>query len=248
MEKNLITIEALEKRGYFHFTRQTKKQRISGHDDFSCSQKMKELSNDLLEIKKQNPEYEEFMDILEDCWIKCIPETKCSEATMSVVVCLMLSKHSDGWILGDSHYLLRFDYTGAMRMGIYDYECSSGNLYMNIPYSDDAKAEIEMLEKNRFIPSGFSFIGKPMPKNKEAFHANPPYSLSMNSGWRNANWHMSIEVDEHDLIKDIEFSTWENTSMFERPRSCEGDEVEEQDALTCLSDQYSDEEWRRITS
>ena len=247
MKENLITNETLKKRGYFHFTKDTKVQQTSESEETSCIQKMKEVSNELLEIKEANPEDEELMDILDDCWVKCIPETSC-EFPMFVVLCVKLLKDKDGWIYSDNHLLLKFDMNGAMMMGFYDYNLSNGSFYMNIPYNSNAEVEMEMLKKNRYVSDGFSFQGKPMPQNKEAFHPNPPYSLSLNSGWRYANWHMAIEVDKNDIILDIDFSTWYITSMFQRPRSCEDDDIERQDAFTYLCDQYTDEEWEKINS
>ena len=57
-----------------------------------------------------------------------------------------------------------------------------------------------------------------MPENKDMFHPNPAYSLAKNSGWRNAYWLLSIEVDDEDVIQGLELPTYEReASMFQRP-------------------------------
>lgn len=107
--------------------------------------------------------------------------------------------------------------------------------------------EIELLVAGRYIPNDFTFIGKPMPENKDMFHPNPAYSLAKNSGWRNVYWHLSIEVDDDDIIKDFELSTYEReASMFQRPHCMSDDTTEAFDAALLIADQYSDEEWQKI--
>lgn len=107
--------------------------------------------------------------------------------------------------------------------------------------------EIESLIAGRYIPGNFTLIGKPMPENKEMFHPNPAYSLAKNSGWRNVYWHLSIEVDDDDIIKNLELSTYEReTSMFQRPHGMLDDMAEAFDAALVIVDQYTDEEWQKI--
>lgn len=109
--------------------------------------------------------------------------------------------------------------------------------------------EISLLTARRFIPrSGFSFIGKPMPKNKEIFHPNPKYTLAYNSGWRNVYWHLSIDVDENDIIQNLELSTYQrDVSMFQRPILKIGDLTDAFDAALMIADQYSEEEWNQMS-
>lgn len=107
--------------------------------------------------------------------------------------------------------------------------------------------ELEFLIARRFIPENFTLIGAPMPENKNIFHPNPPYSLACNSGWRNVYWHLSINVDENDIIQDLELSTYEReTSMFQRPYCMDDDMTEAFDAALMIVNQYTDEEWNKI--
>lgn len=107
--------------------------------------------------------------------------------------------------------------------------------------------EVICLTTGRYIPREFTFIGKPMPKNKDVFHPNPAYSLAYNSGWRNIYWHLSIDVDDNDIIEDIELSTYEReSSIFQRPHGMKDDPVDAFDAALMIVDQYSYEEWEKL--
>lgn len=107
--------------------------------------------------------------------------------------------------------------------------------------------EVENLVKGRFIPNNFSLIGKQMPDNKDEFHPNPPYSIAQNSGWRNVYYHLSIDVNDDDIIESVELSTYEReTSMFQRPYSMDDDPADAFDCTLLICDQYTDDEWKKV--
>lgn len=110
-------------------------------------------------------------------------------------------------------------------------------------------SEVTQLVSGRYVPEGFDLIGKPMPEDKSNFHPNPPYSIAENSGWKRTYYHMQIDVDEHNTITGLDFSTWEReASMFARPRSVDDDKTDYLDCINLICDQYSDEEWENIKS
>lgn len=99
-------------------------------------------------------------------------------------------------------------------------------------------------DKGRFIPSGFTLIGKKLPKEMVEKEQN---SFSLQSPYRLAYTHMTIKTDESGIIDDFSYSSWQSNGscwgyMFSRPVEVEDRKDESIDMLLYIYDKYSDEE------
>ena len=177
-------------------------------------------------------------------WLKCFPGEFTSEDMEERPILVFVGTETDGGyeVEGFSVFSLYIIYTN----GPFGLNARSGVKRMEfIP--DIVYKEFFKLTKGRYVPSDFDLVGKPMPKDKSKFHSNPPYSISCNSAWRTAYWHMQIDVDKNDIIKSVEFTSYKNeNTMFARPTLLDTDPAEYVDCLNYICDQYSKEEWKKI--
>lgn len=183
-------------------------------------------------------------------WIKGIPANPCDVNNQEVYQVIVISTKpvENGYKITDVCCLARmveqigggwFSIPGAASMESHFFEMEL------VP--PEPLLEVENLVKGRFIPKGFSLIGKSMPDNKEEFHPNPPYSIAKNSGWRNVYYHLSIDVNDDEIIESVELSTYEReTSMFQRPYCMDDDPADAFDCTLLICDQYTDDEWGQI--
>lgn len=186
----------------------------------------------------------------DDKWIKGIPANPCDVDNQEVyqVIVICAQPVENGYKITDVYCLARiveqigggwFSIPGAASMESHFFEMEL------VP--PEPLMEVENLVKGRFIPKDFSLIGKPMPENKEEFHPNPPYSIAKNSGWRNVYYHLSIDVNDEDVIESVELSTYEReTSMFQRPHRMRDNHADAFDCTLLICDQYCDDEWQLI--
>lgn len=137
-----------------------------------------------------------------------------------------------------------------------------GGFFVEVPHSESLKScfshmfifppeileELDGLTKGRFFRKGFSFIGKPLPSGQDFMNAGVgSVSLARSSAFRNVYWHISIDVDDDDLIEGFEFSCWVNEhSMFQRPESASDEIMDGLDCVLTLLDAYTDEEYESL--
>lgn len=186
----------------------------------------------------------------DDKWIKGIPADPRDVDNQEVYQVIVISAEpvDNGYEITDVVCLARFaeqigggwfSIPGAAKVESHFFEMSL------VP--PEPLAEVENLVKGRYIPKGFTLIGKPMPANKDGYYHIPSYSIAKNSGWRNVYYHLSIEVDENDVVQSVELSTYEReTSMFQRPYSMDDDPADAFDGMLLICDQYTDEDWKKI--
>lgn len=185
------------------------------------------------------------------CWVKCIPA--CPEDVdyreVYIILCINMAQKNGKTLISGIKVLVReveqlfggfVSFPGNSTIDSYIYEMDS---YV----TPEAIAEFDMLIKGRGLKKGFSLLGKPMPQDKATFHCNPPYSIAQNSAYRNIYWHLSIHVDDKDVIKSLYYSTYEREgSMMARPEEMTDDAVEAFDSILMIADCYSDKEWQDL--
>ena len=134
--------------------------------------------------------------------------------------------------------------------------------FVEVPHSETIKShfshmpifppevieELDNLTKGRFYKKGFSFIGKPLPSGLDFMNAGDgSKSFARSSAFRNVYWHITIDVDDEDLIEGLEFSCWVNEhSMFQRPESASDEIMDGLDCVLALLDGYTDEEYESL--
>lgn len=121
-------------------------------------------------------------------------------------------------------------------------ECHLSHMPMFPP---EVLAELDMLTEGRYFKKGFSFVGKPLPENIMWMNGGDNCKTSaQSSAFRNAYFHISVDVTDDDIIDGFEFSQYENEhSMFQRPRSVDEDIVDGLDCALMLIDAYTKEEY-----
>ena len=108
--------------------------------------------------------------------------------------------------------------------------------------------DLRLLFEGRAIPPDFSFIGKRLPHKMIEKGGNggskTEYTYALQSAYRSAYTHMSIDTTENGVIESLSCSSYQSSGsgygdMFSRP-VCIGDRREEaMDMLLYLYDQYS---------
>lgn len=185
-----------------------------------------------------------------DCWIKCIPADPedVGDQEGYVIICLETEQYKDVMKISDIKVLIRLVVqVGGGWFSVPGLDSMESNIYEVTILPPETHKELTRLVTGRFLHDGFSLIGKPMPENKDSFHPNPAYSTANNSGYRNAYWHLSIAVDENEIIRLLEFSTYvRESSMFVRPEPLSDDATDAFDSILFIVDEYTDEEWDRI--
>ena len=121
---------------------------------------------------------------------------------------------------------------------------------------DKVLDDIRMLIKGRALPKDFSFIGKKLPRElfeqEGGNEEDTEISFAMQSAYRLAYMHMSIDLDgEEGIIDDFEYSTYQSSGspqgdMFSRPVTYDDRTDEAIDMLLHLYDLYTDEELEEL--
>ena len=109
--------------------------------------------------------------------------------------------------------------------------------------------ELARLVAGRSIKPDFSIIGKPIPQWMNDH--NEYNSFALQSGYRSAYSHISIELDGEDCFDELEYSTYQSSNsaygdMFARPQMISDREDEAVDMILYIVDRYTDSEWKEI--
>lgn len=243
----IITKEMFQGRGYCHIqngkviddsfphlkelTWEEDKEEDESIDDITCKKAKRYIVENTDNSSGDSVEY----------WMKGIPVESC-EQEIYLLTFIDVKPVSRGYKIMNIRVVVKFGYISFPGSDSID-----SNFYSLEMLPPEVVKEVEMLIGGRYIPNGFTLIGKPMPQNKEIFHPNPPYSLACNSGWRNVYWHLSIKVDDNNYIQNLNYSTYvREVSICQRPQSMSDDMAEAFEAALMIVDQYTDEEWQTI--
>lgn len=240
----VVTTEQLVGRNYYHYTNHV----LDEPQPFTLSLEEFCEEEDEATPEKQIPEqYKSWYP--NDCWIKRFPPNSEGGAFTCYIVCIEVD--GAGKILktccycesslpgGASNYLM----LPGMQIGrtsVYYEHC----FYPPAAILND----LQNLVKGRYIPSGFTLIGKRLPK--EMLEKEQDY-YTLQSPYRLAYMHMSLQFDEEGIIEDFNYSSWHSNgscwgNMFSRPVEVEERKDESIDMLLYIYDKYADEEIKTI--
>lgn len=122
-------------------------------------------------------------------------------------------------------------------------------------YPDDVIKELDLLVNHRFLPKEFSFVGKrlPLAMIDEGGNggSNTEYTYALQSAYRMAYMHMSIDTDESGIIDGFDYSSYQSSGnsygdMFSRPQYYSDRSDEAVDMLLHILDQYTEQEYKDI--
>ncbi|MCF0199108.1 MAG: hypothetical protein HUK02_07260 [Bacteroidaceae bacterium] len=244
-----ITEESLLGRGYFHCVGgEVVSTPYSNFPDFELG-KPEEGEEEIMCLDAEKYLAESVCQRTDDCWVTCHPANPEELQCESYYLLLVTVEEKDGALFTTSMLpLIRI--VEQMGCGLYFVSGEStlnSQFYEFLWTAEELINEAAHLTEGRFVPDGFSLIGKPMPEHKEVFHPNPPYSLAGDSGYRNIYWELSVHVNENDVIEGLEISTYESErGMIMRPHPMKDDILDAHKALISIADLYSEEEWQNI--
>ena len=122
-------------------------------------------------------------------------------------------------------------------------------------YPDDVIKELDLLVNHRFLPKEFSFVGKrlPLAMIDEGGNggSNTEYTYALQSAYRMAYMHMSIDTDESGIIDGFDYFSYQSSGnsygdMFSRPQYYSDRSDEAVDMLLHILDQYTEQEYKDI--
>lgn len=245
-----IDVEALIGRNYYHYVNGTKAE----EQPFTLS------INDI-DLDDEEEEGEEgFLQsaslsayIPRDCWIKRLSASE-ENRTENLLVVIELDDEFN--VLSVSEVLEVIQQVGRGLFMIPGMSLPARRIYRNqICLSEEVEEEMTLLLKRRFIPRGFSLLGKKLPQRMidedDDSDEDFTYSIALPSAYRQAYVHLSIDTSQEGIIEDFEYSTYQSTGsaygdMFSRPVLI-GDMREEMiDAVLAVIDKYSEEEYNAV--
>jgi hypothetical protein len=255
-----VTPELLIGRNYYHYTNgcmdnvdlsgyplavlKLEDEVLSGND----------LDEDLFDDGEENCSWGESLAdyIPGTCWVKRFATTEeecCSEAYLLLIIEL-----NDKMEIINASILVQHVRTPGMGMFILP-DCGIRGIseYME-PFFAAKRiiAEAEFLKKKLYLPKGYSFIGKRLPQ--EIINAggnggsDQEYTYALQSAYRLAYMHMSVDTTEEGIIKRFYYTTYQSTGsgwgdLFSRPHSINDMKVEAIDMLLYLVNHYTEGEY-----
>lgn len=196
---------------------------------------------------------ERILPFSSDCWLCCLPfgydpsEHGVDEAYY--VIAMTLEQSGDNYTIESILPIIR--YVKGMNFG--GFRVDTGEVDLEIKFAecswidDSIIVELDSLVSGRYIPDGFSLIGKPMISDLSEFVGDePPYDLCLSSAYRHCITDIFLECDDNNIIQSVEFDCEVETSMFERPRSASPNYADSLRVILYFIDKYTDEQWEQI--
>ena len=227
------------------------------HYDPNCDIALDDSSDD--EDEDEEDDEDEFEEedydeleayVPERCWIRRISALEDEQESYYLIA---VSVDDDFTITGITCIHETVSQTGGglffFSPGLFDGASSSD--YDELTYYPVAVFdELAYLVKGRALKPDFSIIGKPIPKWMRDHNEGDSFALQ--SGYRSAYSHISIDSDEDGCFTDLDYSTYQSSNssfgdMFSRPTMIGDREDEAVDMLLYIIDHYTDVEWEAIS-
>ncbi len=242
-----VTVDQLVGRNFYHYTDGNQdKEHPTAYEfpDFSLDES--DDDDDDSDSDEEN-ELNEYLP--EECWVKRYVDLE----DPSICYIVYLDVDEDGSIVDSGCVQENTWYSSINSFFIIPgAEPRGEKSYESIYYPpDNVKDDIILLLKDRAIPPKFSFIGKKLPQDMIISFPNgsiqTQYTYALQSAYRLAYMHMTVDVDEKGIIKELTYSSWKSSGsgygdMFSRPTSYPDREDEAMDMILHLYDMYTDEE------
>lgn len=254
LDEYQVTTEQLVGRNYYHYTNcqvdenQPAKHPIGDinlsdveyYDEEDCEEDDEHEEDSSSELKELLPE---------DCWVKRIVDEEDPHTCYLIYLVV-----EDGYI-EDSGCIEENSQSfggGSFFFTIPGMDLEGEKTYEYNSYPPEFVVdELRLLLKGKSIPLDFAFIGKRLPQ--KIINAggnggsNTEYTYALQSAYRMAYMHMSVDTSEDGIIEDFTYSTYRSTGnsygdMFSRPESLSDRTDEAMDMLLYIYDKYTDEE------
>ena len=203
------------------------------------------------EEESEEPEYDELEAFVpECCWIRRISALEDGQESYFLIA---VTVDEDYTITGVTCVHETVSQQGGglffFTPGLFDSASTSEYEELDF-YPPRVFDELAYLVKGRALKPGFSIIGKPIPQWMRDHNEYNTFALQ--SGYRSAYTHISIESDDDWCFTDLEYSSYQSSNsaygdMFSRPQTLSDREDEAVDMLLYIIDHYTDEEWKEAS-
>ena len=257
-----VTVEQLIGRNFYHYTDCELDESqpaaydfselvLDESDDEDEDDDDEEGDEDAYEDEDENDKSEGLADYLpDDCWVKRFVD----DDDPNTFYLLYIVLNEDGKIeysgcieetsqqMGGGGFFFMIPGMEMPSVKSYDY-----NSYPPEKVIDD----LRLLFKGRALPLDFSFVGKRLPQAMIDEGGNggsdTEYTYAIQSAFRLAYMHMSVDTTEDGVVEDFSYSTYQSSGsaygdMFSRPTCFSDRKDEAMDMLLHIYDMYTDEE------
>lgn len=238
-----VEIETLVGRNFYHYTDGVK------DSDQPVLFDLRDVELDEDEEENESDDEEEYSDLAdylpEDCWVKRYVD----DDDFNTFYLFYIEMDEDGIIIDEgciSERTQSFGFGGFMLMGMEmtgpkSYEVE---VFTPVKVIEDANR----LMNRPSLPLDFSFKGKPLPQE---FMEERGYSFALQSAYRLAYTHLSIDTVGDDLIDDLSYSSYQSSGngysdMFSKPVMLSDKREEAIDMLLYIFDKYTDDELKQL--
>lgn len=248
-----VTVEQLLGRNYYHYTGCEPDDSQPASFDFSEIELDESEEDD--EEDDDEEGFREIEDYLpEDCWVKRFVDDE--EPNRYYLMYIALNE--DGEIVESGCIEEEVQQIGGAGMVfmIPGMEMPSIKSYEDTSYPPEKVIDdLRLLFKGRAMPLDFTFLGKSLPQTMIDEGGNggsdTEYTYALQSAFRLAYMHMSIETTEEGIIQDFSYSSYQSCGdaygdMFSRPMGITDRKDEVMDMLLHIYDMYTDEELEKI--
>lgn len=252
-----VSIEQLVGRNYYHYMNGQKDETQPAEyilSDLDLNESEDDDEDEVDGVDEDEEESEGLADYLpQECWVKRFVD----EDNPDICYLLYLVIDEQGRI-SDSGCVEEC----SMRMGgggvffmIPGMELPSIKSYESTSYPPDKVTDdLTMLFAGRSLPLDYAFSKKRLPQKMIDEDgnggSNTEYTFALQSAYRMAYMHMSIETDENGVIQGFWYSTYQSSGsaygdMFSRPVLYSDRREEAIDMLLYIYDMYTEEELNR---
>jgi hypothetical protein len=200
------------------------------------------------DYENSNDEFRDF--IPENCWIK---RFSALEDGCEAYHILAISTDNSGKIDSISVVQEMVQRMGGGFFMIPGQELQGYSSYEELDYvPGNILKELDLLLKGRYLKKDSSFIGKRLPQKMIDRGGNggsdTEYVYALQSAYRLAYMHMTVDTEEDGTIEDFNYSTYQSSGssygdMFSRPMLYSDRTDEAIDMLLYIVDLYTDDEY-----
>lgn len=248
-----VSIEQLIGRNYYHYTDYKKDEKQPNAYNFD-----EIILNESKEEDKEGEEEDELENeddglnecLPDDCWVKRFVD----DNDPNTCYLLYLVVNDDGSIedSGCIEETSRRMGGGGMVFMIPGMElpCVKSYDYNSFP-PEKIMNDLKLLFAGHSIPLNFKFVGKCLPQQmiNEGGNggSNTEYTYALQSAFRLAYMHMSVDTTEDGVIQDFSYTSYQSSGdaygdMFSRPMLYSDRRDEAMDMLLYIYDMYTDDE------
>lgn len=189
-----------------------------------------------------------------DCWIKRMSAVEDGNEAYYLIAVVI---DDNGTITSVKAVLEEVERSGSSLFSTPGSDMQGEKSYSLLePIPDEVNKEIAFLLQSRALRENFTFVGKRLPQSMIDEGGNggskTNYTYALQSAYRMAYMHMSVETDDEGIIESLSYSSYQSNGsewgdMFSRPHVISDRKDEAIDMLLYMIDLYSVDEYERLS-